>query len=77
MFASLPWIRVALANSSLASYQAEWFQKDVTAVDYCVHVCSCLAAGIWCCIHVCAGYIQPWRKPLCVEPLLVTVLGIG
>ena len=36
-----------------------------------------LAAEIWCCIHVCAGYAQPLLKPVCVGPLLVTVLSIG
>ena len=27
-----------------------------------------LAAGIWCCIHVCTGYAQPWMTPVCVWP---------
>ena len=26
------------------------------------------AAGIWCCICVCAGYAQPWMTPVCVWP---------
>ena len=44
-------IRLALANSSLASYQADLFQlKDVTAVDYCAHAC--------------AGYAQLLMKPV-------------